>query len=92
MSGVLGPRLELVNKPSCDCIGVGSLAVSRIRDLGHNKYIINIFSSLHVPYLHLEEMHIVVIFIKSECPYMHFLYLQSTEIATPFVRRGVSDY
>ena len=36
-SGILGPRLELVNKPSCDCIGVSSLAVSRIRDLGHNK-------------------------------------------------------
>ena len=32
----LGPRVELVNKPSCDCIGVGSLAVSGIRDLGHN--------------------------------------------------------
>ena len=37
MSGALGPKLELVNKPSCDCIGVGSLAVSRIRNLGHNK-------------------------------------------------------
>uniref|UniRef100_A0A8C0JK85 Monoacylglycerol lipase ABHD12 n=1 Tax=Canis lupus dingo TaxID=286419 RepID=A0A8C0JK85_CANLU len=37
VSGVLGPKLELVNKPSCVCIGVGSLVVSRIRDLGHNK-------------------------------------------------------
>ncbi|CAD7685965.1 unnamed protein product [Nyctereutes procyonoides] len=31
------PRLELVNKPLCDCISVGSLAVSWIRDLGHNS-------------------------------------------------------
>ena len=31
MSGILGPKLELVNKPSCVCIGVGSLVVSRIR-------------------------------------------------------------
>ena len=32
----LGPGLELVNKPSCVCIGVGSSVVSRIRNLGHN--------------------------------------------------------
>ena len=37
MSGALGPRLKLVNKPSCVCIGVGSSVVSRIRDLGHNR-------------------------------------------------------
>ena len=36
MSGILGPKLELVNKPSCVCISVGSLVVSRIRNLGHN--------------------------------------------------------
>ena len=38
MSGALGPRLQLVNQPSCVCIGVGSSVVSRIRDLGHNKF------------------------------------------------------
>ena len=37
MSGILGPRLELVNKPSCTCIGVGSLVVFRILNLGHNR-------------------------------------------------------
>ena len=37
MSGILGPKLELVNKPSCVCIGVGSLVVSQIRNLGHNR-------------------------------------------------------
>ena len=37
MSGILGPKLELVNKPSCTCIGVGSLVVSQIRNLGHNS-------------------------------------------------------
>ena len=37
MSGVLGPKLELVNKPSCVCIGVDSLLVSWIRNLGHNN-------------------------------------------------------
>ena len=36
VSGILGPKLELANKPSCACIGVGSLVVSRIRNLGHN--------------------------------------------------------
>ncbi|CAD7683223.1 unnamed protein product [Nyctereutes procyonoides] len=36
VSGILGPKLELVNNPSCVCIGVGSLVVSRIRNLGHN--------------------------------------------------------
>ena len=36
MLGILGPKLELVNKTSCVCIGVGSSVVSRIRDLGHN--------------------------------------------------------
>ena len=35
MSGILGPKLELVKKPSCVCIGVGSSVVSRIRNLGH---------------------------------------------------------
>ena len=37
VSGALGPKLELVNKPSCVCIGVGSSVVSRIRNLGHNN-------------------------------------------------------
>ena len=37
VSGILGPKLELVNKPSCVCVGVGSLVVSRIRYLGHNN-------------------------------------------------------
>ncbi|CAD7668002.1 unnamed protein product [Nyctereutes procyonoides] len=36
VSGTLGPKHKLVNKTSCVCIGVGSLVVSRIRDLGHN--------------------------------------------------------
>ncbi|CAD7679612.1 unnamed protein product [Nyctereutes procyonoides] len=36
VSGILGPKLELVNKPLCVCIGVSSLVVSRIHDLGHN--------------------------------------------------------
>ena len=36
MSGILGPKLELVNKPSCVCISVGSLVVSQIRNLEHN--------------------------------------------------------
>ena len=33
---ILGPQLELVNKPSCTCMGVGSSVVSRIHNLGHN--------------------------------------------------------
>ena len=37
VSGILGPKLELANKPSCACNGVGSSVVSRIRDLGHNN-------------------------------------------------------
>ena len=36
MSGALGPKLKLPNKPSWDCIGFGSLVVSWIRNLGHN--------------------------------------------------------
>ncbi|CAD7675109.1 unnamed protein product [Nyctereutes procyonoides] len=36
VSGALGPKPELVNKPSCVCIGVGSSVLSRIRNLGHN--------------------------------------------------------
>ena len=35
--GILGPKLELVIKPLCDYIGVGSLVVSRIRNLGDNN-------------------------------------------------------
>ena len=36
VSGILGPKLELVKKPSCVCIGVGSWGLSRICYLGHN--------------------------------------------------------
>ena len=36
MSGILRPTLQLVNKPSCVCISVGFLVVSRIHNLGHN--------------------------------------------------------
>ena len=36
VSGTLGPKLELVKKPSCVCIGVGSWGLSRICYLGHN--------------------------------------------------------
>ena len=37
VSGILGPKLGLANKPSCACSSVGSLVVSRIRNLGHNS-------------------------------------------------------
>ena len=48
---ILGPTLELVNKPLCTCIGVGSLVVSQIRNLGHNN---NLYSqsTLYVPKHH----------------------------------------
>ena len=36
MLGVLGRKLEFGNQPLCVCIGVSSLVVSRIRNLGHN--------------------------------------------------------
>ncbi|CAD7673699.1 unnamed protein product [Nyctereutes procyonoides] len=36
VTGILGPKLELANKPSCACIGVSSLVVSQIRNLEHN--------------------------------------------------------
>ena len=35
MLGILGPKLDLINKPSCVCIGVGSSVVSQICNLGH---------------------------------------------------------
>ena len=37
MSGILGHKIELVNNPSCVCIGIGFLVVSLIRNLGHNS-------------------------------------------------------
>ena len=37
LSGILGHKLELVNKPSCVCFGVGFSMVFRIRNLGHNS-------------------------------------------------------
>ena len=36
MLGVLGCKLEFGNQPLCVCIGVTSLVVSWIRNLGHN--------------------------------------------------------
>ena len=36
MSGALEPKLQLVKKPLGVCIGVDSLVVSQIRNLGHN--------------------------------------------------------
>ena len=36
MLGILGYKLELINKPSCVCISVGFSVVSGIRNLGHN--------------------------------------------------------
>ena len=36
MLGVLGHKLEFGNQPLCVCIGVSSLVVSRIHNLGHN--------------------------------------------------------
>ena len=36
MLGVLGRKLEFGNQPLCVCIGVSSLVVSWIHNLGHN--------------------------------------------------------
>ena len=36
VSGALGPKLQLVEKPSGVCISVSSSVVSQIRSLGHN--------------------------------------------------------
>lgn len=38
---------------------------------------------------YLGGMCIVVIFIKSECPYVYFLHLKSTQISTSFVQLGI---
>ena len=35
-SGVLERKLEFGNQPSCVCIGMNSVVVSQIRNLGHN--------------------------------------------------------
>ena len=37
VSGILGHKIELVNNPSCVCIGIGFLVVSHIRNLGYNS-------------------------------------------------------
>ena len=37
VSGILGQKIELVNSPSCVCIGIGFSVVSQIHNLGHNS-------------------------------------------------------